>query len=66
MSKEQNSNKGEKALHIGVVVCCARCGEKLSDEMLQEQKNEIEMECDALCKKHWEDDRLYMADLVMH
>lgn len=66
MSKEHNNQKENKALHIADIVCCARCGEKLSDEMLQEQKDEIEMECDALCEKHWEDDRLHMADLVMY
>lgn len=66
MGKKQNLEEKDKALHIGVVVCCARCGEKLSDEMLQEQKDEIEMECDVLCKKHWENDRLYMGDLVMY
>ena len=66
MSKKQNITEENKALHIGGVVCCAKCGEKLNDEMLQEQKDEIEMELDVLCKRHWEDDRLYMADLVMY
>lgn len=66
MSKEQNLEDKDKALHIGGVVCCARCGEQLSNEMLEEQKDEIEMECNALCRKHWEDDRLYMSDLVMY
>jgi hypothetical protein len=34
--------------------------------MNEKEMEEIEMECDVLCKKHWEDDRLYMADLVMY
>ena len=66
MSKEQNLESKDETLHIGDVVCCAKCGDKLTDEMLQEQKDEIEMELDVLCKKHWEDDRLYMSDLVMY
>lgn len=56
----------KKPCTIQSVVFCARCGEKLSNEMLKEQKDEIEMELDVLCKKHWEDDRLHMADLVMY
>jgi hypothetical protein len=43
-----------------------KCKEELCLEMLQEQKDEIEMECSVLCKKHWEDDRLYMADLAIY
>lgn len=61
-----SKNTETKQCTIPVVVCCAKCGEKLTDEMLREQKDEIEMELDVLCKKHWEDDRLYMADLVMY
>lgn len=60
----ENNEQGNSSL--GVVVCCAKCGEKITDEMLREQKDEIEMELDVLCKKHWEDDRLYMAELVMY
>jgi len=68
MSKENKTSDNHKNgnYFIADVVCCARCGEKLSDEMLQEQKDEIEMDCDALCEKHWDDDRLYMADLVTY
>ena len=42
MSKEQNLESKDETLHIGDVVCCAKCGDKLTDEMLQEQKDEIE------------------------
>ena len=67
MSKEQNSDyPHNQQLNITGVNGCARCGETLTDEMLEEQKDEIEMGCDALCKKHLEDDRLYMADLFMY
>lgn len=62
-----NSKKnGTEQCTIPFVVCYSKCGDKLTNEMLQEQKDEIEMGLDVLCKNHWKDDRLYMSDLVMY